>query len=132
TIYVDANGSYDAAKAIEVGKMLEAQGVGFFEEPCPFEELEQTKKVADALTMPVAGGEQDASLPRFAGMIRDRVVDVVQPDVNYNGGVVRAGPRGRGAAPGGGAETAPHPPHRGAARPHPAPAPPSRHTRARP
>src|SRR5262249_41176583 len=87
---VDANGSYDAAKAIEVGKMLEAQGVGFFEEPCPFEELEQTKKVADALTMPVAGGEQDASLPRFAGMIRDRVVDVVQPDVNYNGGLLRA------------------------------------------
>ena len=89
-IYVDANGSYDAAKAIEVGKMLEGHQVGFYEEPCPFEELEETKKVADALTMTVAGGEQDASLPRFAWMIRHRVVDLVQPDVNYNGGLIRA------------------------------------------
>src|SRR5205085_8338561 len=46
TIYVDANGSYDAPKAIEVGRMLEAHGVAFFEEPCPFEELEETKRVA--------------------------------------------------------------------------------------
>jgi L-alanine-DL-glutamate epimerase-like enolase superfamily enzyme len=90
TIYVDANGSYDAAHAIEVGRMLEAHHVGFYEEPCPFEELEQTKQVADALTMPVAGGEQDACLPRFAWMVRNRVVDVVQPDVNYNGGLLRA------------------------------------------
>jgi L-alanine-DL-glutamate epimerase-like enolase superfamily enzyme len=90
TLYADANGSYDAAKGIEVGKMLEAHKVGFFEEPCPFEELEETKRVADALTIPVAGGEQDASLPRFAWMIRNRVVDIVQPDVNYNGGFLRA------------------------------------------
>src|SRR6185436_14675440 len=29
TIYADANGSYDAAKAIEVGKMLQGLGCGF-------------------------------------------------------------------------------------------------------
>ncbi|MBM4017976.1 MAG: mandelate racemase/muconate lactonizing enzyme family protein [Planctomycetes bacterium] len=89
TIYVDANGSYDSARAIEVGRMLESHGVAFFEEPCPFEELEETKRAADALAVPVAGGEQDASIPRFDWMIRNRVVDVVQPDVNYNGGFVR-------------------------------------------
>ena len=64
-IYVDANGSYDAPHAIEVAKMLREHGVVFFEEPCPFEDLDETKVVADALDMPVAGGEQDASLPRF-------------------------------------------------------------------
>jgi L-alanine-DL-glutamate epimerase-like enolase superfamily enzyme len=88
-IHVDANGSYDSAKAIEVGKMLEANNVFFFEEPCPFEELEETKRVADGLTMSVAGGEQDASLPRFQWMIKNRVVDIVQPDLDYNGGFVR-------------------------------------------
>jgi len=97
-IHVDANGSYDSAKAIEVGRMLEANNVYFFEEPCPFEELEETKRVADALTMPVAGGEQDASLPRFAWMIRNRVVDIVQPDLDYNGGFVRASRVARMAA----------------------------------
>lgn len=90
TIYADANGSYDAAKGIEVGKMLQDLGCGFFEEPCPWEEIGETKKVADALTMPVAIGEQDASLWRFQWMIDTRVMDIVQPDLNYNGGFIRA------------------------------------------
>jgi L-alanine-DL-glutamate epimerase-like enolase superfamily enzyme len=88
-IYVDANGSYDAPHALEVAKMLQEHGVVFFEEPCPFEDLDQTKAVADALDMPVAGGEQDASLPRFEYMARNRVVDILQPDMLYNGGFIR-------------------------------------------
>lgn len=89
-ILADANGSYDAAKAIEVGRMLQDLNVYFFEEPCPWEELGETKKVADALTMKVAAGEQDASLWRFQWMMETGVVDVVQPDINYCGGFVRA------------------------------------------
>lgn len=88
-IYVDANGSYDAPHALEVAKMLKAHGVAFFEEPCPFEDLDETKVVADALDMPVAGGEQDSSLPRFEYMARNRVVDILQPDMLYNGGFIR-------------------------------------------
>lgn len=88
-IYVDANGSYDSAAAIEVGKMLEGHGVGWFEEPCPWEEYDETKRVADALGIPVAGGEQDSSLPRWREMIENRGVDIVQPDPSYNGGFLR-------------------------------------------
>lgn len=88
-IYVDANGSYDAEHAIEVGALLADNGVAFFEEPCPWQEYWQTKQVADALTMPVAGGEQDSSAALFEWMIRDRVVDIVQTDVMYNGGLIR-------------------------------------------
>lgn len=90
TIYVDANGSYDAKVGIAVGKWLEGLKVAFFEEPCPWEELSETKKVADALTMPVAGGEVDHSLWRYDYMIQNRVVDIIQPDLNYNGGFVQA------------------------------------------
>jgi len=89
-IYTDANGSYNAAKGIEVGKMLQDLNVSFFEEPCPWEELGETKKVAAALKMDVAVGEQDASLWRFQWMIENRVMDIVQPDLNYNGGFIRA------------------------------------------
>jgi L-alanine-DL-glutamate epimerase-like enolase superfamily enzyme len=88
-IYVDANGSYDAPHAIEVANMLQEYGVVFFEEPCPFEDLDETKAVTDALDMAVAGGEQDASLPRFDYMARNRVVDILQPDLLYNGGFIR-------------------------------------------
>ncbi len=39
--------------------MLEGIKAVYYEEPCPFDYLEDTKKVADALTIPVAGGEQE-------------------------------------------------------------------------
>jgi L-alanine-DL-glutamate epimerase-like enolase superfamily enzyme len=88
-INADANGSYNAAKAIEVGRMLEDLNVNFYEEPCPWEELGETKKVADALKMNVAIGEQDASLWRFLWICENQVAQIVQPDLNYNGGFVR-------------------------------------------
>jgi L-alanine-DL-glutamate epimerase-like enolase superfamily enzyme len=90
TLMADANGSYSAAKAIEIGKRLEAMKYLWFEEPCPWEELSETKKVADALSMKVAFGEQDSSLWLFQWMIENKVMDVVQPDLNYNGGFTRA------------------------------------------
>lgn len=90
TIYVDANGSYDAPHAIEVGKMLQDHNVAFFEEPCEWEDYQATRKVAAALDIPIAGGEQDSSLYRFEEMIRDNVIDIVQPDMTYNGGLHRA------------------------------------------
>jgi len=90
TLHADANGSYDARKGIEVGKLLQDHGVHFFEEPCPFDHLEETKKVADALTIPIAGGEQETSLRRFRWMIHNSAVQIVQPDLHYNGGFIRA------------------------------------------
>lgn len=90
TIYVDGNGSYSADQAIEVGRMLEDHQVQLFEEPCPWEDFEATKRVADALErVLVAGGEQDASVEKFRWLIQNRGVDMVQPDVLNNGGFVR-------------------------------------------
>jgi len=90
TLYVDANGSYDHKKAIEIGQLLADNRYSFFEEPCPFEQYEETKAVADALDIDVAGGEQDCNMGHFRVMIRERIVDVVQPDLMYNGGLIRA------------------------------------------
>jgi len=90
TLMADANGTYDAQHAIELGKRLQEMKYLWFEEPCPWEELSETKKVADALDMKVAFGEQDSSLWLFQWMIDNKVMDVVQPDLNYNGGFVRA------------------------------------------
>jgi len=88
-LYADANGSYSSAKAIQVGRMLEELNCGFFEEPCPWEEKLETKRVADALKIPIAAGEQDSSLPLFQWMIDNKMMDIVQFDLNYNGGLTR-------------------------------------------
>jgi L-alanine-DL-glutamate epimerase-like enolase superfamily enzyme len=89
-LLVDANSCYSPQRAIEVGAMLEGNGVVHFEEPCPYWELEWTAEVAAALELDVAGGEQDCLLPTWRRMIELHAVDIVQPDVCYMGGLSRA------------------------------------------
>ncbi|HXZ72763.1 MAG TPA: enolase C-terminal domain-like protein, partial [Streptosporangiaceae bacterium] len=74
---------------IEVGRMLQDQGVCHFEEPCPYWEQEWTAEVAAALDLDVTGGEQDCLLTTWRRMLRLRAVDVAQPDVCYLGGLTR-------------------------------------------
>jgi L-alanine-DL-glutamate epimerase-like enolase superfamily enzyme len=90
TLYADANSSYDRKHAIRVGRMLQEYNYAFFEEPCPFDHLGETKQVADALDIPIAGGEQEFSMYRFRQTIAERGLDVVQPDLHYFGGFIRA------------------------------------------
>jgi len=89
-IHADANSSYDPPQAIKVGHMLEEMRAVYFEEPCQFDRLEDTKVVADTLTIPVAGGEQESSDWRFRWMVAKRGVDIVQPDLHYYGGMIRS------------------------------------------
>ncbi len=89
-IHADSNSSYDPPQAIRIGRMLEEIDAVYFEEPCRFDELGPTKRVADALTIPVSGGEQEYSQWRFQWMIQNRGVDIVQPDLNYYGGLIRS------------------------------------------
>ena len=88
-LLVDANSCYTPAKAIEVGRFLEAHGVVHFEEPCPYWELEWTAQVTQALDLDVTGGEQDCLLSQWRRIIDMRAVDVVQPDICYLGGLTR-------------------------------------------
>jgi L-alanine-DL-glutamate epimerase-like enolase superfamily enzyme len=98
TLMADANGSYDPPKAIEVGRMLEDIDALWYEEPCPFDHLEDTKAVADAVKVNLSGGEQESSDRRFRWMIANGVVQIVQPDLHYYGGFVRSSRVARMAA----------------------------------
>ena len=89
-IHADSNSSYDPPQAIEVGRMLEDINAVYFEEPCPFDHLEDTKVVTDTLDLPVSGGEQEASDRRFRWMIQHGAVNIVQPDLHYYGGLIRS------------------------------------------
>jgi L-alanine-DL-glutamate epimerase-like enolase superfamily enzyme len=89
-IHADANSSYDPPEAIRVGRLLEDIKAIYYEEPCPFDNFDATKKVADALSIPVALGEQESSQWRFQWCIRNHVMDVVQPDLFYYGGLIRS------------------------------------------
>ena len=88
-LLIDANSCYSPNRAIEVGYILQDNGFCHYEEPCPYWELEQTKKVTDALTIDVTGGEQDCDLPTWNRMIEMRAVNILQPDILYLGGICR-------------------------------------------
>ena len=88
-LLADANSGFSPGRAIEVGRLLEAEGVEHFEEPCPYWELEQTKEVADALDLAVTGGEQDCELATWRRICELPAVDIVQPDILYAGGIGR-------------------------------------------
>jgi L-alanine-DL-glutamate epimerase-like enolase superfamily enzyme len=90
TLYAYANSSYDAPKAIELGRLMEEYDYAFSEEPCRFDHLEETKAVADALRTPVAGGEQESSDDGFRWIIANWGLDIIQPDLHYYGGFIRS------------------------------------------
>ena len=80
-LMVDANSGFSAPRAIELGRRFEQLGVFHFEEPCPYNDLDATAKVARALDLAVAGGEQDWDLQVFKAMLVKQAVDIIQPDV---------------------------------------------------
>ncbi len=89
-IYADSNGSYSTKEAIRIGKILEEYRIDFYEEPVPFDWYEETKVVAEALKIPIAGGEQEPSIHTFRWLIANDALQIVQPDMFYFGGMLRS------------------------------------------
>lgn len=90
TIAADANGGYSPGGAVRIGRLLEEHDYFHFEEPCPFDDVDGTHQVADALDIPIAGGEQDWSMQKFGELLGRRAIEIVQPDIGYVGGISRA------------------------------------------
>jgi L-alanine-DL-glutamate epimerase-like enolase superfamily enzyme len=89
-LYADSNSFYSVPEAIRVGKLLEEHKFGYFEEPVMFDHIEEIKQVADALTIPIANGEQDNSFYGFRWLIANNGIEIVQPDNYYFGGLIRS------------------------------------------
>ncbi|MBM4094008.1 MAG: mandelate racemase/muconate lactonizing enzyme family protein [Planctomycetes bacterium] len=97
-LYADANGYYEVDDAIRVGKLLEENEYAYFEEPVMYDDFESIKRVADALSIPIANGEQDQSFVNFRWLIANDGIEIVQPDSYYFGGLIRSVKVGRMAA----------------------------------
>ncbi len=88
-ISADANGSYTAAQAIPIGRLMQEYKYAFYEEPVPFDWYDDLKVVADALEIPMALGEQEPATHNFRWVLANNAVGIVQQDMFYFGGMVR-------------------------------------------
>jgi L-alanine-DL-glutamate epimerase-like enolase superfamily enzyme len=89
-LYADSNSFYSVEEAIRVGRLLEEYKYRYFEEPVMFDHFEEIKRVADALTIPIANGEQDYGFYGFRWLIANDGLEIVQPDNYYFGGLIRS------------------------------------------
>ncbi|WP_336002055.1 dipeptide epimerase [Halorientalis halophila] len=85
TIRVDANGAWDADRAVEMAGFLADEGVEFVEQPVPADDLDGLARVFDAGPLPVAADEScitPADVPRVAD-----AAAIVVPKLSKCGGV---------------------------------------------
>lgn len=86
-LMVDANQAFTVNEAIRRGKAYEELDVFWFEEPLPPHEKDGYAKLTNALTVPIATGENEYTRYGFADLIKHGGVDIVQPDLRRTGGV---------------------------------------------
>lgn len=89
-LVVDANGAYDAADAIRMGRAMEALDIRWFEEPVYMDDLGGYEQIHAMTSVPLARGESDFGIFTMRDVIERRLVDVVQPDIGRCGGVTGA------------------------------------------
>jgi len=89
-LMIDGNGTYSLEGAIRLGRILEEYNFYFYEEPVPWDWYEEQKRVADALTIPMAGGEEEFGMHAFRWLIAHNAFEILQPDTFYFGGMIRS------------------------------------------
>ena len=86
-LMVDANHAYTAREAIPLGRELQNLGVYWFEEPVAPEDHQGYRDLCEALDMSIAGGEAEFTRWGFRDLIKNRCVDILQPEVCALGGI---------------------------------------------
>jgi L-alanine-DL-glutamate epimerase-like enolase superfamily enzyme len=86
-ILVDVNNAYYEHTAIKMAHALEGLGVWHFEEPLAAHDYEAYGRLADAVDIPIAVGEQEYTIWQFRDLITRGRVDILQPDVIKCGGI---------------------------------------------
>lgn len=85
-LMVDANQSLTLPEAVRRGRVYEALGCAWFEEPLPAHDHEGLGELALALDLPIATGENDSGSEAFKDLLVRKGVDIVQADLRRAGG----------------------------------------------
>jgi galactonate dehydratase len=84
-LFSDALWNYSYPEAVRVGRLLEANGVEFFEAPLAPEDIEGHSKLARDLDVALAVGEPLRTRYQFLDWFKAQALDICQPDLMRNG-----------------------------------------------
>jgi D-galactarolactone cycloisomerase len=87
TLMADANHAYNPNEALRMGRVLEANGYSFFEEPVAPHAYEDFAFLRAKLDVAIATGECEQTRFGFRRLIESGGVDILQPDLAHCGGI---------------------------------------------
>ena len=90
TILTDANTAYTLNDARVAMPALDANAVGWLEEPFPAHDYRSYREARSYARLPLAAGENHYTRFEFNRLIEDGVVTILQPDLSKTGGITEA------------------------------------------
>ena len=89
-LMIDSNHAYTLREAVTLAKKLEPFDISWFEEPLSPEYYSQYNELRSKTTIPIAGGECEYLRFGFHQLLRNKSVDILQPDICACGGLTEA------------------------------------------
>ncbi len=86
-LMVDANHAYNKNDALYVGKGLDEMNIYWFEEPVAPEDYDGYKELKEKLKTNIAGGEAEFTKYGWNQLIKNKCIDIAQPEVCGLGGI---------------------------------------------
>tara|TARA_B100000029_G_scaffold56259_1_gene50944 strand:- start:16 stop:1092 length:1077 start_codon:yes stop_codon:yes gene_type:complete len=86
-LMVDAWMKWDLRTTLDVASGVEELGVEWIEEPLPVHDTDGYRTLASESPVPIAGGEHEYTAHAFRRLVDERLHQVLQPDVNWCGGL---------------------------------------------
>ena len=86
-LMVDANHAYNLSDALYVGRGLDELNIYWFEEPVAPEDYEGYKELKQKLKTNIAGGEAEFTKYGWNQLIKNKCIDIAQPEVCGLGGI---------------------------------------------
>jgi L-alanine-DL-glutamate epimerase-like enolase superfamily enzyme len=79
---------WDAKTAIRYAHAIAPYNIRWLEEPCAADDYQGMSEVRLASPIPISGGETLFGITEFGHLLRNRCVDIVQPDACTSGGML--------------------------------------------
>jgi L-rhamnonate dehydratase len=87
SLMVDAYGKWSLDTTVRAAEALAPAGLAFLEEPLPPDDLDGYARLVKQVQIPIAGGEHEYLAAGFKELIDRKLHAVLQPDINWCGGL---------------------------------------------